>query len=325
MIETAKVKVVKVFAPISIGNISVGFDILGLAVSPLDGSLMGDIVEVKTASAEQTDNLLLIIGSHADRLPAKAEDNIVWQCLQEFNRELVTIGKEPTRVQMTLEKNIPTSSGLGSSACSVVAALVALNEFYDNVFDQQYLLKLMVELEAKISGSEHYDNVAPSYLGGLQLILDNATKIAQAIPIFEDCYWLMAYPDIVVSTKAARDILPQYYDRKTTIKFGQNIAGFIDACYRQDKQQAFECLTDVLAEPYRKALLPNFDEAKRVLSLMGCLSVGISGSGPTLFAVVDDLAIAEKVRQWLDENYLQTRQGFIKICKVDKQGARRIQ
>ena len=315
---------VSVFAPISIGNVSVGFDILGLAVLPIDGALVGDIVHVKSMDDPKSENELLIKGTHADRLPAEKTDNIVWRCMLAFNRELTDSGRSFVPVHMTLEKNIPTSSGLGSSACSVVAALAALNDFYEQPFDELELLKLMVELEAEISGSKHYDNVAPSYLGGLQLILDNSEKIAQSIPVFEDCYWIMAYPDVLVSTKAARDILPKTYDRQTTIQFGQNLAGFIDASYRQDKQQAFALLKDVIAEPYRKHLLPNFELAKQTLESYGCLAVGISGSGPTLFAVTDDLEIAEKSRNWLAENYLQTEHGFVHICKVDTRGTRQI-
>ncbi|MCP3674845.1 MAG: homoserine kinase, partial [Gammaproteobacteria bacterium] len=229
-----------------------------------------------------------------------------------------------TNVHMTLEKNIPVSSGLGSSACSIVAAVAALNEFYEQPFDKQKLLLLMVELEAEISGSMHFDNVAPCYLGGLQLVIESADKITQNIPVFEDCYWVMAYPDVLVSTKAARDILPKTYDKQTAIKFGQNLASFIDASYRQDKVQAFAVLKDELAEPYRKHLLPNYKVAKQTLESYGCLAVGISGSGPTLFAVTDDLSIAEKSQNWLAENYLQTEQGFVHICKADLEGIRRI-
>jgi len=315
---------VSVFSPISIGNVSVGFDILGLAVSPVDGSLVGDIVHVTPISGSQSDSFLEVTGTHADRLPAQAKDNIVWKCLLAFNDELEKLSIPSRKLHLTLEKNIPTSSGLGSSACSVVAAIFALNEFYNNPFDEPQLLELMVQLEAMISGSVHYDNVAPCYLGGLQLIIESEVKIAQNIPVFEDCFWVMAYPDVLVSTKAARDILPKSYDRQTTIQYGRNLATFIEASYRKDKQQAFSLFDDVIAEPYRKHLLPNYEAAKKQLKSYGCLAVGISGSGPTLFAVTDDPDIAEKSRKWLKDNYLQTEDGFVSICKADLQGTRRI-
>jgi len=315
---------VSVFAPISIGNVSVGFDILGLAVSPVDGAMIGDIVHIEPVHSSQSENQLEVKGTHADRLPQEPKDNIVWKCLLAFNRELNKRGIAPETLLLTLEKNIPTSSGLGSSACSVVAAIAALDEFYNNPFDKQKLLALMVELEAEISGSKHYDNVAPCYLGGLQLIVDSPDKIAQEVPVFKDCFWVMAYPDVLVSTKAARDLLPESYDRQTTIRYGRNLATFIEASYRGDKQQAFSVFEDVIAEPYRKHLLPNYAMAKQKLKSDGCLAVGISGSGPTLFAVTDDRKIAEKACLWLEKNYLQTEEGFVTICQVDSLGARRV-
>ncbi|MCP4270465.1 MAG: homoserine kinase [Gammaproteobacteria bacterium] len=315
---------VAVFAPISIGNVSVGFDILGLAVAPIDASLCGDIVRIELAPSQTDKNKLTVAGSHADRLPAKAKDNIVWKCLKVFHKELEKKQLAPKTLHLILEKNIPTSSGLGSSACSVVAALAALNEFYHQPFNQHALLKLMVKQEAEISGSKHYDNVAPCYLGGMQLVVDSPDKITQQLPVFEDCYWVMAYPDVLVSTKAARDILPKTYDRQTTILYGRNLAGFIDASYRGDKKQAFAFMDDVIAEPYRKHLLPNYKVAKNKLRSLGCFAIGISGSGPTLFAVSDNKEVAEKAEQWLQQHYLQTDEGFVHICKVDTKGTRRI-
>ena len=284
-----------------------------MAVAPLDGSLIGDLVEVSKADSVQQENNLLVRGTHCDRLPSDKKQNIVWQCIFAFNRALKKVHKRCVFINMILEKNIPNSSGLGSSACSVVAAIYALNEFYLRPFNEKQLLALMVDLEAEISGSRHYDNVAPCYLGGLQLIIETKDKVSQALPIFDDCFWVLAYPDVIVSTKTAREILPKTLDIKTAVAYGQKIAGFIDASYRQDKQQAFELLEDVIAEPYRKHLLPNFEMAKKILMSYGCLAVGISGSGPTLFAVTDDMVIAEKAQLWLEEYYIQTDQGFAKI------------
>ena len=311
---------VSVFAPISVGNVSVGFDTLGLCLSPIDGALVGDIVTV--AESSQSQDEFVLSGSHAHKLPQEKDTNIVWRCLLAFNKALANKKSPAKSVTITLEKNIPVSSGLGSSACSVVAAFAALNEFYQSPFDRTELLLLMGELEAEISGSLHYDNVAPCYLGGLQLMLNDPKKISQTIPTFDDCYWVIAYPDVVVSTKAAREILPSEYSRQTLIEFGQNLAGFIDASYRKDKQQAFKLIKDVVAEPYRKSLIPNFEQAQNQLTQSGALAVGISGSGPTLFAVADSVEKAQEFRDWLQLHYLQSSDGFVHICKVDNTGAR---
>ena len=308
---------VSVFAPASIGNVSVGFDVLGLAVKPVDGSLLGDVVSVVAADKDS----LVIVGEFANKLPGKAEDNIVWHCLQLFNKKLLARGREVQAVELTLEKKMPVGSGLGSSACSVVAALEALNVFYQYCFDKKAMLLMMGEMEAQISGSLHYDNVAPCYFGGLQLMVPDEAVISRQLPGFEDCFYVMAYPGIEVSTKAAREVLPAQYSRQDLIAYGQNLATFVDACHRQDKGQAFSVLKDVVAEPYRQHLLPGFEQAKAHLISLGALAVGISGSGPTLFAVCDQEAKAEEMALWLKNNYLQTELGFVHVCKADEVGA----
>ncbi len=314
---------VSVFAPASIGNVSVGFDVLGLAVKPIDGTLLGDVVTVE--SAGEAKDSLVVIGEFANKLPGAATDNIVWHCLQLFNKALADKNISPVNVKLTLDKKMPVGSGLGSSACSVVAALEALNAFYTKYhqqsFDEKTMLFMMGEMEAQISGSLHYDNVAPCYLGGLQLMVPDAQIISRTLPDFEDCYYVMAYPGIEVSTKAARDVLPSSYSRSDVIAFGQNLATFVDACHRGDKQQAFSVMTDVVAEPYRKNLLPGFEQAHAHLVAQGALAVGISGSGPTLFCITDQLAQAQAAATWLEENYLQTDLGFVHVCKADLAGA----
>ena len=310
-----------VFAPASIGNVSVGFDVLGLAVKPVDGTLLGDVVSVDFAEEDS----LVVIGAFADKLPSNKEDNIVWSCLQLFNEALTDVKQNISKVKLTLDKKMPVGSGLGSSACSVVAALAGLNAFYAKnnnfSFDEKTVLKMTGQMEAQISGSLHYDNVAPCYLGGLQLMVPDSEIISRVLPGFSDCYYVMAYPGIEVSTKAARDVLPTSYSRADVISYGQNLATFVDACHRQDKAQAFSVLTDVVAEPYRTNLLPKYQQAHDYLIEQGCLAVGISGSGPTLFCVCDNEQQANAFATWLQDNYLQTDLGFVHVCSVDDAGA----
>jgi homoserine kinase len=312
---------ISVFAPASIGNLNVGFDVLGLAVKPIDGTLLGDVVSVELADEDS----LVVIGAFADKLPSNKEDNIVWSCLQLFNQALSEAKQNISKVKLTLDKKMPVGSGLGSSACSVVAALAGLNAFYAKQknfsFDEKTLLKMTGQMEAQISGSLHYDNVAPCYLGGLQLMVPDKEIISRVLPGFNDCYYVMAYPGIEVSTKAARDVLPTSYSRADVISYGQNLATFVDACHRQDKAQAFSVLTDVVAEPYRTNLLPKYQQAHDYLIEQGGLAVGISGSGPTLFCVCDNEQQAHTFAVWLQDNYLQTDLGFVHVCKVDEVGA----
>ncbi|MGI2173184.1 homoserine kinase [Shewanella ulleungensis] len=304
-----------VYAPASMGNVGVGFDLLGAALAPIDGSLLGDRVMISAADAgvnfSQT-------GEWAHKLPPEGKDNIVYQCAAFFLNKL----QRQDGVAICLEKNLPVGSGLGSSASSVVAALYALNEHFGNPFDEQALLGLMGEFEGKISGSVHYDNVAPCYLGGMQLMLNSSTKACAAIPSFDNWYWVIAYPGISLSTAKMRELLPAQYDKSVAIDFGRYLSAFVHASYQQDAPLAIEMLKDVLAEPYRAAAIPGYTDARDALANLGMLTTGISGSGPTLFSVTDDLATAEKAKDWLMQHYISQSGGFAHVCKLDQLGTR---
>jgi homoserine kinase len=312
-------KGVVVYAPASIGNVSVGFDVLGAAVSPMDGSLLGDRVEVKASSEPFTLNLS---GSFVSKLPEDPKENIVYDCWVVFSRELEKKGIVLKPLAMTLEKNMPIGSGLGSSACSIVAALDVLNQFHSNPLNKMELLGLMGEMEGKISGGIHYDNVAPCYLGGLQLMLEELGIISQEVPCFDDWYWVMAYPGIKVSTAEARAILPSQYRRQDIIAHGRHLGGFIHACHSNQPELAAKMIKDVIAEPYREKLLPGFANARQYATSAGALATGISGSGPTLFSICKEKDVAERVAHWLEQNYVQNEEGFVHICRLDKQGSK---
>lgn len=192
-----------------------------------------------------------------------------------------------------------------------------MNEFCDRPLNKMTLLGLMGELEGRISGSVHYDNVAPCYLGGVQLILEQAGTISQAVPGFNDWLWVMAYPGIKVSTADARAILPAQYRRQDCISHGRYLAGFIHACHTQQPQLAAKLMRDVIAEPYRTRLLPGFAAARKAAQDIGALACGISGSGPTLFSVCNDVTTAQQVADWLKNHYLQNDEGFVHICRLD--------
>ncbi|WP_437614383.1 homoserine kinase [Erwinia sp. V71] len=307
---------VKIYAPASIGNVSVGFDVLGAAVSPVDGSLLGDCVTVEAADSFS----LVNEGRFVSKLPTDPQENIVYQCWKRFCE---ATGKE-IPVAMKLEKNMPIGSGLGSSACSVVAGLMAMNEFCGKPLNDTQLLALMGELEGRISGSVHYDNVAPCFLGGLQLMLEENGIISQDVPCFDDWLWVMAYPGIKVSTAEARAILPAQYRKEDCIKHGRYLAGFIHACHSQQPALAAKLMKDVIAEPYRTRLLPGFADARQAAQDIGALACGISGSGPTLFAVCDNTDTAQRMADWLRQHYLQNDEGFVHICRLDTAGARKL-
>lgn len=202
---------VKVYAPASSANMSVGFDVLGAAVTPVDGALLGDVVTVEAARHS--------VSTTSDALPISCRQN--HGKISFISAGSVLRGAwQANSSGDDSGKNMPIGSGLGSSACSVVAALMAMNEHCGKPLNDTRLLALMGELEGRISGSIHYDNVAPCFLGGMQLMIEENDIISQQVRGFDEWLWVLAYPGIKVSTAEAVAILPAQYRRQIALRTG---------------------------------------------------------------------------------------------------------
>jgi len=310
-----------VYAPASTGNLSVGFDSLGLALSPVDGSLLGDCVSIIEGRPE--DWMLGLDGPFAHALPQDQELNIVISSCRRFEQAVAAIGMDIQPLNITLEKRLPVGSGLGSSASSIVATLVALNQYFERPLDRPALLRLMAEMEGSISGEVLLDNIAPSLLGGLRLCIPGSAR-QYALPWPGHWQSVVAWPGTRLDTRAARDVLPSGYDRKTVIAHSAQFALFVHQLHQGDVDAAAGCLVDLLAEPYRRELLPGFEQARHALSQMGVLATGISGSGTTVFCIADDSRVSQAAALWLKQNYLQNDSGFVHVCRADLAGARAV-
>ena len=320
-IRPVKKKILTVYAPASSGNVSVGFDALGLALAPVDGSLMGDCVSIVEGNPE--DWMLCIDGPFAHALPQDQEQNIVITSCRRFEQAASAAGANIRPLNITLDKRLPVGSGLGSSASSIVATLVALNRYFDRPLDRPALLQLMAEMEGSISGEVHLDNIAPCLLGGLRLCMPGGAR-QYSLPWPGHWQTVVAWPGTRLETRPAREVLPEKYERKTVVNHGAQFALFVHQLHQGDARGAANCLVDLLAEPFRKVLLPGFDEARTALENMGALATGISGSGPTVFCIVDDSQTAGSVAEWLKKHYLQNETGFVHICRADLAGAREV-
>ncbi len=310
----------KVFAPVSIGNFSVGFDLLGLAIAPINGELLGDVITIK--AAEKYD--LSCSGPYADVLPKDKTTNLVTFAYKLFMQKMANKGLPTTPVSMHLDKRLPVGSGLGSSSSSSVAALYALNQFFGDALSIDDLLLMAGELEGLVSGSVHYDNVAPCLLGGLQLMTGYGLQPCVSVPFPESWQLVVSYPGIKVSTKQAREMLPKQNDLATTLKFAQNLSVFVHALHSQDDDLAASVLFDVIAEPKRKQLIAGFDGYRDFAKSMGALAFGISGSGSTVFAVTNNHEISHKIQNYALNHFCQ-KDGFSHICKVDNFGVRQVE
>jgi homoserine kinase len=312
---------IKVFAPATIGNVSVGFDALGVAVSPLDGSLLGDIVELQ--SGELQDWTLETSGDFASELPEDPEDNIAMACCRRFAKAVSDRGTEVAPLKVGLEKRLPIGTGLGSSACSVVATLEALNRLHRYPLGTRELFSLMAQMEGSISGEIHTDNIGPCLFGGLRLCPPGA-PLAYALPWPAAWKIVVCWPGTRLDTRESRAVLPAEVPVKTSVKQSVAFASFIHALHTGDTGRAAGSMTDFIAEPHRSRLLPGFVEAKAALSEIGALAIGIAGSGPSIFAIADDPEICSAVQKWMASHYCSNDRGFALVCRAELGGARSI-
>ena len=313
-------KAYRAYAPASAANLSVGFDLLGAALRPISGQPLGDFV---TVSENPGCNGCQVTtkGRFVHKLPADPKKNIVFDAYNAYKKALEAKGQKSLNLSIVLEKNLPVCSGLGSSAASVVAAVVALDAIHGNALGEEGKIKLMGELEGKISGSIHYDNVAPCYYGGLQLIIGEHGVISQSLESFKNWYWVSCFPGIKVSTAAARSILPAQYRRQDVITYGRRLATFVHACHTRNEKLAAACLVDVIAEPYRAQLIPGFDLARSYGAALGALATGISGSGSSIFSIFTDKDDAFEMKEWLERNFIANEDGFAHVCFIDEKGS----
>jgi homoserine kinase len=312
---------IRVFAPASIGNLSVGFDALGLALSPLDGALLGDVVSLRADDPD--DWVLETSGAFASELPEDPEQNVVLASCRRYEQTVSERGGWVRPLQVHLDKSLPIGSGLGSSASSVVAILEALNRFHRYPLTTHELFELMAEMEGSISGDVHLDNIAPSLYGGLRLC-PLASPATHALPWPAAWRVVICWPGTRLETRKARAVLPESVSRGIAIEQAANFASFVHALHAGDAALAARSVTDRIAEPHRRALLPGFEHAKTALADLGALAVGIAGSGPTIFAIIDDFEVGNAVEVWMENNYRANDRGFVHQCRADLGGARSI-
>jgi homoserine kinase len=261
------------FAPASVGNLGVGFDILGQAMPAL-----GDVVEVRRI--EQSTVLIERIDGVVTDLPRDAAANTAGVALLALHAQLGL----PFGIAATIEKGIPLKAGLGGSAASAVAAVVAANALLDAPLPTVELLKLAVRGESAASGSLHADNVAPSLYGGLVLTVGIDEPHIRRIPVPADVRCVVVHPALHVETREARRILASSVPLADVVWQTANLAGLIAGCFLDDLALIRASLEDVIIEPQRRVLIRGFDAVKAAARAAGALGCSISGSGPAVFA-----------------------------------------
>lgn len=277
-------KSVKAFAPASIGNVGSGFDVIGVALGK-----PGDVV---LASRTKQGGLHFQLQSKASgvHLPAGTKNvaaHVAQLMLDEF--------KPDFGVKLTLHKRMPIGSGLGSSAASSVASVVAVNSLLPKPLKRRDLLRFALEGERLATSSGHADNVAPSLLGGAQLVRSYSPLDVVALPVRNTIWWVVVHPHLVVHTQDARNVLPAEIPLKSAIHQWGNVGGLVAGLVRGDAKLVGKCTEDVVAEPHRAKLIAGFDEVKHAALDAGAFGCTLSGSGPSMFAVAASPHSARKI------------------------------
>ena len=264
-----------VFAPGSIGNVGPGFDVLGLAV---DG--LGDRVTVELSSGPEVP--VRVRGIDAAMIPTDPGKNAA---AIAANAMLRHYGRSRSAV-VTIDKGLPVSGGMGGSAASSVAGAYAAALASGDPATKEEIMTAALVGEMFVSG-RHLDNIAPITLGGL--VLSRSIDPIDAIPLPVPPGWSVALitPNVRIETKQARAILPEQWDRVSWVQQMANTAALIVAFISGDGALARRALDDHYAEPRRAPRIPHFAEVKRAALDAGAFGCSISGSGPTIFAIVD--------------------------------------
>lgn len=276
---------IEVFAPGTVANLGCGFDVMGLT---LDGA--GDRMRV---GVERDARGLEIVNRSGKELPDRIEDNVITPAV----RGLLEAYGQPVRVEITLLEKIAPGSGIGSSAASSAAAVYGLNELLGRPFPGERLVEFAMMGEALIGGTPHADNVGPAVLGGVVLIRGYEPLDIVRLPVPDDFFYAVAHPDIVVSTKEAREVLPREIPLHDAVTQWGNVGGLVAGLALGDVALIGRSMRDVVAEPCRKGFIPGYDSLKAEVLAEGALAMNIAGSGPSIFALAAGEAVSERVAE----------------------------
>ncbi len=302
---------VRVFAPATVANMICGFDVLGFAVDR-----PGD--EVKMYKVEQAGVRIRSISGDDGRLPLDADKNTVSACVKMLLRDLGIF--DNIGIEIELIKHMPIGSGLGSSSASTVAGLFAVNALLGFPLTKDELMPYCVEGERLACGHGHADNVAPALMGGVTLIRGQEELDIVKLPVPSELYAGIVFPQVDVPTRDARQLIKDKVLLKDAVVQWGNVAGLVAGLFLNDYNLIGRSMQDVLIEPTRAILIPEFYTMKRIALECGALSFGISGSGPSVVAITQGEEVArivtEKIKAHLSEKEIESYQ-YVSAVNVE--------
>ena len=299
---------IRIFVPATIANVSCGFDVLGLCLEAV-----GDEMIIKK-TAKKGITISKIIGQ---KLPLNPTENVAGVAgLALLEKVDIDFGFD-----IEIIKNIKPGSGIGSSAASAAGAVFGINEILGKPFSLKSLIPFAMEGEKLASGTAHADNVAPALLGGFTLVRSYEPLDVIKIHTPKELYATVIHPQIEIKTKDSRAVVKKQVSLQTAVTQLGNLGGLISGLYTENYELISNSLHDELVEPYRSILIPEFDAIKKTCIENGALGSGISGSGPSIFALSKGIENAQKVANSMKEVYSKTGIEFdIHVSKINEKG-----
>ncbi|WP_299248452.1 homoserine kinase [uncultured Lacinutrix sp.] len=299
---------IKIFSPATVANVSCGFDVLGFCIDTI-----GDEMVIRKTK-EKGIKITKIVGAD---LPFETEKNVASvSALALYNHAKPDCGFE-----IEIYKNIKPGSGIGSSSASAAGSVFAINELLGKPYNQTEITNFAMKGEAIASGCEHADNIAPALFGGFTLVKSTTPLKVLQLPTPKDLFVTIIHPQIEVKTSESRAILPKDIPLQNAITQWSNVGSLVHALHTEDYNLLSESLEDVVVEPYRSQLIPHFNSVKTEVIKAGALGAGISGSGPSIFALSKGKDTAEAVAKAMKNVYSKTKIEFnVYVSKINTQG-----
>ena len=306
-------KEIKLFAPATVANVSCGFDVLGFCLDPI-----GDEMIIRKTDQPGV-RITKIVGQD---LPLVTKKNVAGVAAEALLASLET----PYGFEIEIYKNIKAGSGIGSSAASAAGAVFGINELLGRPYSRKELIQFAMKGEELASGVGHADNVSPALLGGFTLVRCNEQVDVIKLPSPSELYATIIHPKIELRTSDARSVLKKKIPLSKAIEQWGNLAALVSGLYTDDYSLISRSLVDVVIEPERSPLIPFFNDLKAAAVNAGALGSGISGSGPSIYALSRGEETAQKVRQQMEEVFLPMNIDFnTYVSKINAEGIKIIE
>jgi homoserine kinase len=300
-------------APGGIGNVGPGLDVLGCAIAGARDEVI--------AEWSSEPGITVLDAGHPELSPSPTRHTSAIAAAAVFHwAQKLGAVPEAEGIALTVKKGLPLSGGQGGSAASAVAGAAAANALFGGILDTNALLECGLVAEAKVAG-RHLDNIAPALLGGITLIRCIDPIDVLRLPVPTGLRLVLAHPAQRLSTAMARRALPRTVPLPTVTHQLAQVAAMVAACYLDDLALFGRAIDDRIAEPARASLIPGFIDAKRAAIEAGALGASISGSGPTAFAIADDLDRAEQIAAAMTAAYArQDIECTTTVTEIDMDG-----